>query len=148
MNNLLSKYSQSELASSNIPNICFLHQFLNILSINIDMKYWDKCADVLILRGHEKIKSVEPFMLIWLEDLNWPGSFKIFNYFLTLDITELNELVVDAFTLAYYKKDIEWATNLCNLINNKRCGYIILDNIKSCSDLSNFLEEVYRTLNN
>ncbi len=148
MNDLLSKNSANELSNSNIPNICFLHQFLNIPELSIDMKYWDKCADVLILRGHKKIKSVELIMLIWLEDLNWPGSFKIFNYFLTLDITELNDLVIEAFTLAYYKKDIEWAINLYNLINNKDNGNIILDKIKECSDLANFLEEVYHALKN
>lgn len=148
MNNLLSKYSASELSNTNIPNISFLHQFLNIKDLQTDMKYWDKCADVLIRRGHEKIKSVELIMLIWLEDLNWPGSFKVLNYFLTLDITELNDLIIEAFTLAYYKKDIEWAINLCNLINNKENGIIIFDNIRKYSDLSNFLEEVYSSLNN
>ncbi len=148
MNDLLSKNSVNVLSNTTIPNICFLHQFLNIPKLSIDMKYWDKCADVLILRGHEKIKSVELFMLIWLEDLNWPGSFKIFNYFLTLDITELNDLVIEAFTLAYYKKDMEWAINLCNLINNKENGNIIFDNINKYYDLANFLEEVYHALNN
>lgn len=56
-------------------------------------------------------------MLIWLLDLNWSGSIKIFNYFLSLDINELNDLIMDAFEFAYRQDDIEWVINLCRLCN-------------------------------
>ena len=37
-----------------MPNFVFVYQFLNIKDLAIDMKYWEKCANVLIFRGHKK----------------------------------------------------------------------------------------------
>lgn len=83
-------------------------------------------------------------MLIWLQDLNWNGSIKIFNYFLSLDINELNDLIIDAFELAYRQDDIEWTINLWNLLLNKKDGYIIEENLKENVYLSQFIEKVLK----
>ena len=64
-------------------------------------------------------------MLIWLQNLNWSGSIKIFNYFLSLDINELNDLIMDAFELPYRQDDVEWAINLWNILLNEKDRYII-----------------------
>ncbi len=142
MNNIYEEFSTEELAKSKIPNLVFVHQFLNINNLAVDMKYWEKCADVLIQRGHEKIKDVEIFMFIWLQDLNWNGSIKIFKYFLTLDINDLNDLFIDSFQLAYLQNDVEWASNLWNLLLNKNDGYIIEKNIRENIYLTKFIEEI------
>lgn len=142
--NIYEEYSIEELAKSKIPNLVFVYQFLNIKDLEIDMKYWEKCADVLISRGHEKIKDIEFLMLIWLQDLNWSGSIKIYNYFLSLDINELNDLIMDAFDLAYHQDDVEWAINLWNLLLNKKDGYIIEENLKENVYLSQFIEKVLK----
>ena len=142
--NIYEEYSIEELAKSKIPNLVFVYQFLNIKDLEIDMKYWEKCADVLIFRGHEKIKDIEFLMLIWLQDLNWSDSIKIFNYFLSLDINELKDLIIDAFDLAYHQDDVEWAINLWNLLLNKKDGYIIEKNLKENVYLSQFIEKVLK----
>ena len=70
INEILERYTVNELVESKLSNLDFVYQFLNIEEVKVDIKYWDKCADVLISRGHEKVKDVEIFMLHWLEDLN------------------------------------------------------------------------------
>lgn len=142
MKNIYEEYSVEELAKSKIPNLVFVYQFLNIKDLAIDMKYWEKCADVLICRGHKRIKDVEFLMLIWLQDLNWSGSIKIFKYFLALDVNDLNELFIDSFQLAYLQNDVEWAINLWNLLLNKKDGNIIEKNIRENICLSKFIEEI------
>lgn len=53
--NIYEEYSSiKELAKSKMPNFVFAYQFLNIKDLAIDMKYWEKCANVLIFRGHKK----------------------------------------------------------------------------------------------
>ena len=81
-------------------------------------------------------------MLIWLQDLNWSGSIKIFKYFLALDVNDLNELFIDSFQLAYLQNDVEWAINLWNLLLNKKDGNIIEKNIRENICLSKFIEEI------
>lgn len=142
VSSIYEEYSIEELAKSKMPNLVFVYQFLNIKDLAIDMKYWEKCADVLIFRGHKKIKDIEFLMLIWLQDLNWSGSIKIFNYFLSLDINELNDLIMDAFELAYRQDDFECAINLWNLLLNKKDGFIIEGNLKENVYLSQFIEKV------
>lgn len=142
MENIYEKYSVEELTCSNIPNIVFVAQFLNILELSVDMKYWEKCADVLICRGHKKVKDIELLMLVWLQDLNWSGSIKILNYFVSLDVNELNEVFIDTFQLAYMKKDIEWAMNLWNILLNKKDGSIIEKNIRKNLELSKYIDEI------
>lgn len=142
INNICEEYSVEELAKSKISNLVFVYQFLNIKDLKVDMKYWDKCADVLIYRGHKKIKDVEFLMLSWLQDLNWIGSIKIFKYFMALDVNELNDPFMDAFELAYLQNDLEWAINLWNLLLNKKDGNIIEKNIRENNYLSKFIERI------
>lgn len=52
--NIYEEYSVEELAKSKIPNLVFVYQFLNIKDLAIDMKYWEKCAEVLIFRDIKK----------------------------------------------------------------------------------------------
>ena len=53
INEILERYTVNELVESKLSNLDFVYQFRNIEEAKIDMKYWDKCADVLISRGHE-----------------------------------------------------------------------------------------------
>ena len=142
MNNIYEQFSVEELANSKIPNLVFVYHFLHVNKVSTDMKYWEKCADVLIYRGHERIKDVELLMLNWLQDLNWSGSIKVFKYFMEIDVKDLNELLMDSFQLAYIQHDIDWAINLWNLILNRKDGNIIAKNVQENANLSKFIEEI------
>lgn len=61
---------------------------------------------------------------------------------MSLDINELNDLIMDAFELAYRQDDFEWAINLWNLLLNKKDGFIIEGNLKENVYLSQFIEKV------
>lgn len=45
--NIYEGYSIKKLAKSKMPNFVFVYQFLNIKDLAIDMKYWEKCANVV-----------------------------------------------------------------------------------------------------
>lgn len=81
-------------------------------------------------------------MLVWLQDLNWIGSIKVFNYFLSLDVNELKDLILDAFQFAYIENDTEWTIKLWNLILNKKDGDIIIKILKENINLSQFIEKI------
>lgn len=61
---------------------------------------------------------------------------------MSLDINELNDLIMDAFELAYRQDDFECAINLWNLLLNKKDGFIIEGNLKENVYLSQFIEKV------
>lgn len=142
INEILERYTVNELVESNLSNLDFVYQFLNTEEVEIDMKYWDKCADVLIARGHEKVKDVEIYMLHWLEELNWIGSIKIFNYFLSLDINELKDVWIDVFEKSYLTNDLDFSINLCNLLINRKDYSAITDSIKENDCLSEYLKKI------
>ena len=142
INEILKRYTVNELVESELSNLDFVYQFRNIEEAKIDMKYWDKCADVLISRGHERIKDVEIYMLHWLEDLNWIGSIKIFNYFLSLDINELKDAWIFVFDESYLTNDLDFSINLCNLLINRKDYSVITDSIKDNKYLSEYLKKI------
>ena len=89
-----------------------------------------------------RVKDVEIYMLHWLEDLNWIGSIKIFNYFLSLDINELKDLWIFVFDESYLTNDLEFSINLCNLLINRKDYSVITDSIKDNEYLSEYLNKI------
>ncbi|MNT53973.1 hypothetical protein D3C72_1910980 [compost metagenome] len=48
-------------------------------------EYWVYTAILIEKMGYEKWKYYIPELMIWLQDINWPGSYIIYNMFLNVD---------------------------------------------------------------
>lgn len=61
--------------AENIENI---NVFLQPCSKNYNKNVWDNCAKFLSARSNEELSPYMIELMEWLQDMNWPGAFCIF----------------------------------------------------------------------
>ena len=62
--------------AENIENI---NVFLQPCSKNYNKNVWDNCAKILPARSNEELSPYMIELMEWLQDMNWPGAFCIFD---------------------------------------------------------------------
>ncbi|WP_052416753.1 DUF5071 domain-containing protein [Paenibacillus sp. FSL R5-0912] len=50
---------------------------LHLLLQPLSKGHWDGAAEVILNIGYPRVKSILPELLIWIQDLNWPGADKV-----------------------------------------------------------------------
>ena len=99
-------------AESNLPNQFFLEQFLQPGKEPFcEKKYWRSFARILICRGIERLKDVKTELLIWLQDVNWPGFEEICKFVLS-NFSEFKVAVMHSVIKALNEKDDGWFYSL------------------------------------
>lgn len=53
---------------------------LHLLLQPFSKAHWDGAAEVIINLGYPRVKSILPGLLIWIQDLNWPGASQISDF--------------------------------------------------------------------
>ena len=56
-----------------------INVFLQPCSKNYDKNVWDNCAKILSARSNEELSPYMIELMEWLQDMNWPGAFCIFD---------------------------------------------------------------------
>ena len=107
-------------ADSNLPNAFFLQHFLCPGAEPFCRKrYWRSFARVLISRGIERIADVKKELLIWLQDVNWPGSAEVFQFILFNLLSFQDEIKISMLE-AVKTKDEAWFSALWLLLYQKQ----------------------------
>jgi len=71
-------------------------------------KYFHYCAEILRLRGYPKIQDVIPELLMWMQDINWPGSYEIFQLLCTIPKHVFLPHFKEILERAYLGHDLTW----------------------------------------
>mgnify|MGYP001625395980 FL=1 len=75
-NNSIEKQEQGiEMAK----DVKCINVFLQPCSKNYNKNVWDNCAKILSARSNEELSPYMIELMEWLQDMNWPGAFFIFN---------------------------------------------------------------------
>jgi hypothetical protein len=75
-NNSIEKQEQGvELAK----NVNCINVFLQPGGRYYGKNVWDNCAKILSARSNEELSPYLIELMEWLQDMNWPGAFCIFN---------------------------------------------------------------------
>ena len=75
-NNSIEKQEQGiEMAK----DVKCINVFLQPCSKNYIKNVWDNCAKILSARSNEELSPYMIELMEWLQDMNWPGAFFIFN---------------------------------------------------------------------
>lgn len=117
--NVVSNDTILFFAQSNIPTDYFLKQFIKPgLKPYCEKRYWNSFAKILIKREFEALKNYLDIMLIWLQDLNWPGSNIILDYFVEkFDLVKADFL--RAIFISIDSNDESWLLGLLNVLIKK-----------------------------
>ena len=108
-----------EFADSDLPNSFFL-QLLNDSCPLIfrEKRFWIGFAKVLTTRGYERIKDDAEAMLMWLQDINWPGVCVIVP-FVRKNFAFFRKTILQCITRALYSNDMAWANALLILYSEE-----------------------------
>jgi hypothetical protein len=91
--------AQQEAIQSIVKDPSFLP---SLLVQPLDKSCWENAALALKLLGFEKVKALTYSLLMWLQDINWPGTFTII---------ELLETFPNKILMPYYERAISDAIN-------------------------------------
>ena len=75
-NNSMEKQEQGIALAKDVKCI---NVFLQPCSKNYNKNVWDNCAKILSARSNEELSPYMIELMEWLQDMNWPGAFFIFN---------------------------------------------------------------------
>ena len=74
-NNSIEKQEQGIALAKDVKCI---NVFLQPCSKNYNKNVWDNCAKILSARSNEELSPYMIELMEWLQDMNWPGAFCIF----------------------------------------------------------------------
>ena len=75
-NNSIEKQEQGVKLAKDVKCI---HAFLQPDDPYYGKNVWDNCAKILSARSNEELSPYLIELMEWLQDMNWPGAFCIFN---------------------------------------------------------------------
>jgi hypothetical protein len=143
-NELVVNESVKKFAESKLPNEFFLQQFTQIGKEPFcQKKYWTSFAKILINRGISCVKDVLETMLIWLQDINCPGSDLIWN-FVIVNFAEFSQPLKKCIVSAIITDDIAWFNALLSLVYKIK-GFSDLEISKKLSIDRRLLQANYST---
>lgn len=79
-------------------------------------EYWENAAKVLFIMGYPKIKDAIPGLLIWLQDINWPGATIVMEILGSLPKDIFLPYLENAVKEALNSNDDIWLENLSSFI--------------------------------
>lgn len=80
---------------------------------------WDNCAIVIAKRSDSELQPYVLNMLLWLQDMNWPGSITIRDRLLEFKDTEILAYTLRALVTALSSSDENtWLSGLSQLLDN------------------------------
>ena len=82
---------------------------------------WDNCATIICERSDDELKPYISDMILWLEDLNWPGAEKIQQRLIVFQDVFLLATILDH-TVSDLEKlgETRWLLFLSDLLNNQK----------------------------
>lgn len=78
----------------------------------VSKEYWGNAAKVLLKMGYPRIREAIPGLLIWLQDINWPGSNEVMELLRTIPKAEFVPFLEDTVKEALSSDDEIWIENL------------------------------------
>ncbi|WP_239616865.1 DUF5071 domain-containing protein [Cohnella mopanensis] len=78
---------------------------MHLLLQPLDKGVWDGAAEVIVRLGYPRVNVILPGLLVWLQDLNWPGAMRIADF-----LSEIGDPIVPHVrdVLKKHKEDEVW----------------------------------------
>lgn len=98
-----------------------IEKFILPMHPSYNKNIWGNCAIILAKKTDKELEPYLVKLLEWLQDLNWPGAFKILERLKLFDGKMLAKPYIETITLVLNrdKDNQEWVDVLSALIENK-----------------------------
>lgn len=109
-----------------------INAFFQPISSEYSKSVWDNCAAIICERSDEELRPYLTDMLLWLEDLNWPGAGQIQQRLIEFQDVSMLASDLDSFVAALEKLDkTSWLYFISDLLRNKNLSQAINSNTKA-----------------
>lgn len=89
---------------------------------------WENCAAVICSRSDEELKPYISDMLMWLEDLNWPGAEKVLQRLLSFAEVSVLALTIEHTIPALIAIDeTSWLMSIARLLEHQKLRQALHD---------------------
>lgn len=110
-NNSIEKQAEGIKLARNVKSI---NVFLQPCDKCHNKNVWDNCAKVLCEKADDELSPYLVELLEWLQDLNWPGAFRILDRLKSFQGGSAYNIAFNTcLRLAQALKDDVWESNLC-----------------------------------
>ena len=97
-----------------------IRPFIQPLTPEHNKNVWENCAVIIAEKSDEKIEPYLTELLEWLQDMNWPGAFRIMDRLQKYsDDASLRSAVNACIAKARECGDKVWESNLCLLLERR-----------------------------
>lgn len=112
--------SEQQTGISLARDISCINAFFRPIGQGYSKSVWDNCAIIIAERSDEELAPYISDMLLWLEDLNWPGAEIIQNRLIQFRDVEILSLHINEIVpvLQTLKRD-SWLIFIAELLQNK-----------------------------
>lgn len=114
-----------------------LSYFIQPMNPDFNKSIWENCAEIVVNKTDEELAIYLNSLFEWLQDINWPGAFVIFERLKKFSPQLLIEPFRICISRAESNKDNEWIDYLSGIIENNEV-YILLSLTQQ-----NFLKKHY-----
>lgn len=91
-------------------------EYIKLLIQPISKFHWDNAAEVITNIGVDRVISIMDELLLWIQDMNWPGAIKIFNMLKESNNVLIDDYIAQAVETAKSENDEDWLENINMLI--------------------------------
>lgn len=91
---------------------------LHLLIMPSHKWFWTTAAEILQYIGFPRLEIVLPDLLVWLQDMNWPGADKVINILSTCKPKLILPFIENALKTAAAEDDTMWIAGIKKLISN------------------------------
>ena len=92
---------------------------------------WDNCAKIICERSDEELKPYITEMLLWLEDLNWPGAEVIQQRLIDFQDVSWLALFLNSFVPALEKLgQTSWIRFIAELLSNEKLSQALKESTR------------------
>ena len=108
-----------------------INAFFQPISSEYSKSVWENCAAIICERSDEELLPYITDMLLWLEDLNWPGAEQIQQRLIAFQDVSRLASVLDSFVAALEKLEkTSWLIFLSDLLRNQKLSQKINNTTK------------------
>ena len=94
--------------------------FFQPLSDRLGKNVWDNCALIVCSHTDEALNPYIVDMLLWLQDLNWPGALKIMQRLQRFEnVSVLATTIMQMLPALVALEDTTWLINISSLLDNR-----------------------------
>ncbi len=81
-------------------------------------KYWENCAEIIISKKNSELQERYIYMmLLWIQDMNWPGAEKLYDRLLLFPLSVIEDYLLFCLRQAEKMEDKTWYINLSALLD-------------------------------